>query len=301
MSKNATVQYIKISKVVPDPEQPRKYFAADKLASLRASIKRDGILTPLALEPIPKSDKFSIVDGERRFRAAIEEGFDEVPFIVLQTKDPIDKLLQQFQIQEMHENWTPIEKALALMKLSEEMEISIGEVCKMLGVGERLTRSYKSFAAITDKNSYLKGEIPLDYAEHFVGVKNLVKHVKNVALKEPFERGDEKAVERALISRIKEGSIRSAKDFAKVKDSILTNPKFLEKFLETNISPEAMFYESKAQGAYHLRNAVTSANYTKSHLSKFFDTMDVKLTDTQIAVFKSAAKTIKELLDRIGE
>ncbi len=291
-----------VSKIVPDENQPRKYFDAKKMAILRMSIKRDGVLTPLIVEPMKGKDgKYRLIDGERRFRAAVEEGLKEVPYVILETADESDRLMQQFQIQEMHENWTPTEKALALEKLAEEMSISLIAVCKMLGFPKDTTRKYVAFSTMIDKNAYARSEAPFEWAAYIQSLKNVVKRIYNDVLQKPFERQDAKDVESSVLKRIKDGSIRNPGDIVKIKDAIIKNPKFIEKFIETNISPEAMFYESKAQGAYHLRNAVLHAGYIQSHIAKFLAAADVKPTDKDITFLKGAYKILGEAIDKVSD
>lgn len=289
-----------VAKIIPDENQPRKYFDAKKMATLRMSVKRDGILTPIIIEPIKgEKEKYRIIDGERRFRAAIEEGMKEVPYVILETENEIDRLMQQFQIQEMHENWTPAEKAMALETLAKEMKSTLPAVCAMLGIAKDTARRYNAFSTMLDKSAYIRSEAPIDWAIYIQSVKNTAKKITNDVLEQPFERQDAKNVERAVLDRIKNGSIRSSWDMVKIKDAITKNPKFIEKLVETSITPEAMFYESKAQGAYHLRNAINHAGYTQVHIGKYLTTADVKLTNTDISSLKGAQKAIKELLDRI--
>jgi len=79
---------ITLSSVEPNPFQPRHEFGADELKSLGASIRSDGLLHPLLLRPKPgAADKFEIVDGERRWRAAKAVGLHTLPAIVRETSD----------------------------------------------------------------------------------------------------------------------------------------------------------------------------------------------------------------------
>lgn len=292
--------YISIAKLKPDLNQPRKLFAADKMRQLTVSIKRDGIITPLILDPVGEDGKHTIINGERRYRAALEAGLKEVPYIVQETKDPVERLLLQFQIQETHEDWSPIEKAQALINLSEQMGITIRELCTLLSISGQVTARYVAFSLIADKKQFLRSEMPLDFAQSIVATKSVVKRIRNDVYQESFELSDEKAIETALISRIKRGDIRRRHDFLKIRDAFVKEPKFIDKFLSTNISPEAMFYESKAQGAYHLRNALFSATYVKNHIRQFLANPDIKLRAKDIETFKAGKKAITELLDTVG-
>jgi ParB family chromosome partitioning protein len=73
---------ISVEKLTPNPNQPRRDFTPDALESLAASIRQKGVLQPLIVRPIPGSDMFEIVAGERRWRAAQMAQVHKLPAIV---------------------------------------------------------------------------------------------------------------------------------------------------------------------------------------------------------------------------
>lgn len=83
----ATSRIVSISAIqMPKKEQPRRYFAADKMAQLVASVREHGILEPLIVRPTG-AGKYELVAGERRLRAAQELGLAEVPVVVREFSD----------------------------------------------------------------------------------------------------------------------------------------------------------------------------------------------------------------------
>ncbi len=76
---------VRITRLVANPTQPRKRFDAGALDELAASIRERGILQPLSVRP--HDEGYSIIMGERRYRAAVLAGLDEVPVIVRDTSD----------------------------------------------------------------------------------------------------------------------------------------------------------------------------------------------------------------------
>lgn len=292
------VTMVDVSSIMPDPDQPRKYFAADKMSQLQFSIKREGILNPLIIYKDKKTGKYLILDGERRYRAAIASGLKKVPTRIIEAVSESDRLIKQFQLQEMYETWTPGEKASALVHLAKEMNTTIDHICKMFSINDRTARRYKAFSTLTNQDMFIKNEIPIEHVENIMMLKHFLKRRVNEILKEKFDRNDEKKVEAAVIRRIKEGSIRERIHYTQVKDAVSKNIKYLEKFLDSDISPEAMFYETKAQGAYHIRNAFNSASYLANHLEKFMETEDVKVSDRYLIAMKRAARILKNFLDK---
>ena len=111
----AKVQEIDISRIKPNPNQPRKYFDPDALAELAGSIEVQGIIQPLIVEEIAERS-YVIVAGERRYRAAKMAGLTTVPclvrsFTALQRVEVA--LIENIQ----RENLNPVEEAKAYQYL----------------------------------------------------------------------------------------------------------------------------------------------------------------------------------------
>jgi len=110
------VAMISVASIKPNPEQPRRHFADDKLDELAASIGRHGIIQPIVVRPF--GDSYQIVAGERRWRAAQRAQIHEVPAIVRDFDDTQTleiALLENIQRQDLN----PIEEAEAYRKLTE--------------------------------------------------------------------------------------------------------------------------------------------------------------------------------------
>jgi ParB family transcriptional regulator, chromosome partitioning protein len=110
------VAMISVASIKPNPEQPRRHFADDKLDELAASIGRHGIIQPIVVRPF--GDSYQIVAGERRWRAAQRAQIHEVPAIIRDFDDSQTleiALLENIQRQDLN----PIEEAEAYRKLTE--------------------------------------------------------------------------------------------------------------------------------------------------------------------------------------
>jgi ParB family transcriptional regulator, chromosome partitioning protein len=77
--------FIAISRIVPNPAQPRKTFRNEELATLAASIREQGILQPLVVRR--RQDGYELIIGERRWRAAQLVGLEEVPAVIIDATD----------------------------------------------------------------------------------------------------------------------------------------------------------------------------------------------------------------------
>lgn len=135
---------IKINKVEPNREQPRKDFDEDALLELADSIKQFGILQPLLVHK--KKDYYEIIAGERRWRAAKLAGLKEVPVLI---KDYTDQEIVEISLIEniQRENLNPIEEAMAYKRLLEEFSLKQDEVAE---------RVSKSRTAVTNSMRLLK-------------------------------------------------------------------------------------------------------------------------------------------------
>ena len=135
---------VKISKVEPNREQPRKNFDEDALLELAESIKQFGVLQPLLVQD--RKDYYEIIAGERRWRAAKIAGLKEVPVIIkkLTEQEMVEiSLIENIQ----RENLNPIEEALAYKRLLNEFNL------KQVEVAERVS---KSRTAVTNSMRLLK-------------------------------------------------------------------------------------------------------------------------------------------------
>lgn len=135
---------VKITKVEPNREQPRKKFDEDGLLELAESLKQYGILQPLLVQK--RDDYYEIIAGERRWRAAKLAGLKEVPVIV---KDLTDQEIMEISLIEniQREDLNPIEEAQAYKRLLTEFNLKQDEVAE---------RVSKSRSAITNSMRLLK-------------------------------------------------------------------------------------------------------------------------------------------------
>jgi ParB family chromosome partitioning protein len=131
--------YLKLQEIVLPAQQPRRYFDAEKLAQLTASIREHGILEPLLVRP--KQGQYELVAGERRFRAAQEIGLAEVPVMVHQLDDR--QALQVALIENLQrEDLNAIEETEGILRMLElTLELSTEEVIMLFNWKARQQRT----------------------------------------------------------------------------------------------------------------------------------------------------------------
>ncbi|MCR5234483.1 MAG: ParB/RepB/Spo0J family partition protein [Lachnospiraceae bacterium] len=122
-------KYVKISRIEPRKDQPRKNFNEDKLQELADSIKRYGIIEPIIVQEV--KDHYEIVAGERRWRAAMKAGLKEVPVLIrhLSEQEIVEiSLIENIQ----REDLNPIEEALAYKTLLEKYSLKQDQVAEIV-------------------------------------------------------------------------------------------------------------------------------------------------------------------------
>ena len=125
------IEEIEISKIVPNPYQPRTVFDEAKLQELADSIKEHGIIQPITVSK--SGGRYEIIAGERRFQAAKIAGLAVVPVIMRETTTDQQKLelaiIENIQRQDLN----PIEEAKSYLKLTNEFALTQEETAKKLG------------------------------------------------------------------------------------------------------------------------------------------------------------------------
>lgn len=101
--------------IIPDPNQPRKYFDPDSLKELSTSISQKGVLQPVIIRKQPNG-KIYLVAGERRYRAAKMAGLERIPAILTKGNPMEIAMIENLQ----RENLRPVEEAEALGRMADE-------------------------------------------------------------------------------------------------------------------------------------------------------------------------------------
>lgn len=130
-NKSDSVTELKINDVSPNTKQPRKNFDEESIAELAESIKENGIIQPIIVQR--KKDKYIIVAGERRWRAARLAGLKLVPAIIRDLTDR--QTMEQALIENLQrEDLNPMETAFAMQNLLKEYKITQEQLAKKIGV-----------------------------------------------------------------------------------------------------------------------------------------------------------------------
>ncbi len=123
---------VSISDLSRNPYQPRQFFSEDKLEELANSIKKNGIIQPIAVRPNKtENGKYEIVAGERRWIAAQRAGLHEIPVRILDISD-VESLEVAIVENIQRDDLNPIEEARGYKRLNEEFKYDHESISKMM-------------------------------------------------------------------------------------------------------------------------------------------------------------------------
>ena len=137
---------VALANIQPSSYNPRKNFDEASLAELAESIRRQGVLQPIGVRPMA-DDRFEIVFGERRYRASLMAGLEEIPAIVMEISD---EAAEEMAITEnlQRQDVTPMEEANAYQKLIESGRYDVQALTAQFGKSENYIRTRLKFVSL---------------------------------------------------------------------------------------------------------------------------------------------------------
>ena len=184
---NGTFVNVEIDIILPDPNQPRKFFDEQSLLELSESLKQKGVLQPVIIRK-DEAGKIWLVAGERRFRAAKIAGLSVIPAIMT-TGNPAEiALIENLQ----RENLKPIEEAEALNRMIQELNYTQQQLTQVIGKSKSTISETLSLVRLPEviKEEYRRTDIPR---------RLLLEIAKQNTAEEMI----------ALLERVKEGNLKS--------------------------------------------------------------------------------------------
>ena len=165
--------------IVPRSDQPRRHFDPQGITRLAASIAANGIIQPLVVRPAPQSadqrqpnDKYELVAGERRWRAARAAGIDSVPVLVRQDVD--DRATVEMALVEniQREDLNPIDRAVAYRAYCDRFGHSPEELAKRLGEDRTTVVNYMRLLDLPSavQDFVTSGQLSMGHARCLAGL-----------------------------------------------------------------------------------------------------------------------------------
>jgi len=172
-----TIVNLELSKIVPNPRQPRKHFDSAQLQDLTDSIKAQGIAQPILVRQ--KGDKYELIAGERRWRASAKAGLTLIPAIV---KDLTDEQSLEIAIVEnlQREDLNSIEEAEAYNLLASEFKIGQADIARRVGKERSTVANTMRLLSLPKEiqASIRSGEISAGHARPLLGLNDTNKQIQ---------------------------------------------------------------------------------------------------------------------------
>ncbi|MBR6874580.1 MAG: ParB/RepB/Spo0J family partition protein [Ruminococcus sp.] len=171
--RDGTLMSVRISMVEPDRDQPRKVFDEEKLSELADNIISVGVLSPLIVKPGETEGRYTIVAGERRWRAARLAGLTEVPVIVREftpQESAQISLIENLQ----REDLNPVEEAKAFARLKTAFGMKQEEIARAVGKSRPAVANSMRLLDLEPEclNALEDGKITAGHAKALLSVTN---------------------------------------------------------------------------------------------------------------------------------
>ena len=182
INKNNLVAIADLSR---DPYQPRQNFKEEKLDELANSIKKNGIIQPIAVRPSKSNTgKYEIVAGERRWLAAQKAGLHEIPVTILELSD-VESLEVAIVENIQRDDLNPIEEAKGYKRLNEEFSYDHESISKLMSKSRshisntlRLLTLPKDVVAMLEEGTLTSGQ-----ARPLIGIANASSIAEEIVAK----------------------------------------------------------------------------------------------------------------------
>ncbi|WP_420131065.1 ParB/RepB/Spo0J family partition protein [Rhodopseudomonas sp.] len=163
---------VPIEFIKANPRNPRRTFTDAELSELSDSIKQHGVIQPIVVRPVKgATDRFEIIAGERRWRAAQRAGLHEVPIVPVEVSDA---LALEIAIVEnvQREDLNPLEEALGYHALANDFKRSQDEIAKIVGKSRSHVANMMRLTKLPEDVQSLiaAGDLSMGHARALIGV-----------------------------------------------------------------------------------------------------------------------------------
>jgi ParB family chromosome partitioning protein len=163
---------IPISQIQPNPYQPRKTFNEASIDELARSVREHGIVQPLVVTRA--GDKYKLIAGERRFRAAQKAGLTTVPVLIKEMMQESDALQIALIENIQREDLNPIEEALAYHQLHDDFQLTQEEISKRVGKERSTVANFLRLLKLPEpvKKLLASGQLSMGHARALLAIES---------------------------------------------------------------------------------------------------------------------------------
>jgi len=205
-----------INKIIPNPKQPRLELSPESLIELADSIREHGIIEPLIVsKPEQGTDKYTLVAGERRWRAAQIAQLKTVPIVIKETT-PLQMLELAIIENIQRKDLNPLEEALAFQQLNDDYNIPVREIAKKMGISRPAVSNKLRLLQLPDrlKEALINEEISEGHARALLGLNNdsAMEAAMRIVIKDTLSvRGTEELVRKLGFEEKKNQNMQAAR------------------------------------------------------------------------------------------
>lgn len=209
---------IELSKIKPNPYQPRENFDRASLEELKQSIVEKGVIQPITVRRLP-GGMYELIAGERRVKASAEAGLTHIPAYIIEIESE-KELLELALIENIQrEKLNPIEIAKAYQRLIEELGYTQEEIAKKIGKDRTTVANFIRLLKLPEQiqESLKKGEITMGHARALINIpsRKLQIEIWNKIIKQGWSvRKVEKAVRDLLKGKDSDEKSQRKKSYA---------------------------------------------------------------------------------------
>lgn len=255
VDKKDRVKNLLISDIFPNPDQPRREFEQESIKELAQSIKQYGILQPLIVTP--EGDKYMIIAGERRFRAAGLANLEFLPALI-RSSEELERLEIGLIENVQRVDLSPLDQAVSIARLNEQFNVDYKEIAKRLGKAHTSILNTVRLLQLTDeaKKALSGGSITEGHAKALLALKDDPELLDKILAK---------VLQGKLSVRRTESLVKQTTNENKIKASKKTNDDYKEK-----LKPLQSIFGSKVSIANKSRGKgmVTISFQNKKELEK---------------------------------
>ena len=186
---------ILISSIIPNKNQPRKFFDKDSLEELSNSIKEKGIIQPLIVRKSDdQDDKYELIAGERRWQAAQSAGLHEVPVLII-TADNLKSLELAIIENVQRKDLNPIEEAESYKNLIDNFNYDQDKVSKFIGKSRSHISNFLRLLSLPEKliDMLREGKISHGHGKILIGLDNALLLAEKIVKKKIICKANRKS------------------------------------------------------------------------------------------------------------
>jgi ParB family transcriptional regulator, chromosome partitioning protein len=195
-----------IDRLIPNDFQPRAYADGSRLQELAQSIKSNGVIQPIIVRRA--GDRFQIIAGERRWRAAKIAGLVRVPVVVREVEPGHERSLLEIALIEniQREDLNPIEAALAYRRLADEFRLKQDDIATAVGKDRASVANYLRLLKLPDevRNEIIAGRLSMGHARALLALPGEAEQRRTA--RDVIARNLSVRETEALVKKIAEGA-----------------------------------------------------------------------------------------------